>query len=185
MLIGLPIIKIKKIVSKKKIHVVPKSNIIRIPSTILTQPEESIEMKTFHTEPRIIQVQPINIIDVNDTNSQSVTSNNENSIPINDSINNSKHGNNLDMMLPLNSPVLCFNTSKSNKNIINFTGMLLISVMFIILGYFTVASRSGWISLREGNIYSFVPICCIPLIFPTMYFMYNPKHLINVLNDLL
>ena len=171
----------KKIVSKKKIHVV--HNIIPLPPIPPTQPEELIEMETFHNNSRIIQVQPINVIDVNETENQSVTSIDENSIQINDSINNSKDGHNSQNII--NPPVMCFNTSKSNKNIINFTGMLLISVMFIILGYFTVASRSGWISLREGNIYSFVPICCIPLIFPTIYFMYNPKHLINVLNDLL
>ena len=88
------------------------------------------------------------------------------------------------MMIPPSSPVMLFNTSKSNKNLINFPGMLLIIVMFIILGYFPVASRMGWISLREGNTYMYPVLCCIPVILPTMYFTCKPKHLINVVNDL-
>ena len=186
MIIGLPIIIIKKIVSKKKICVVPKSNIIPIPPITPTQPEELIEMETFPSKSRIIQVQPINVIDVNETDNQSATSNGENGIQINDSINNSQHGDN-NPMLPLNSlnpPVMCFNTSKSNKNLINFAGVLLIILIFIILGYFPLASRLGWITLRQVNIYTFIPLCSIPVLLPTMYFMYKPQHLINVLNDL-
>ena len=128
---------------------------------------------------RIIHIQPINVID-NDVNDIENLSIDEKSISINESINNPDQ---------LNDPTPCppitmFNTSKSNKNLINFTGMILISVMFIIIGYFPLASRLGWISQRNGNTYLFVPICCIPVILPTIYFMSNPKHLIRVLTDL-
>ena len=81
-------------------------------------------------------------------------------------------------------PIMLYNTSKRNKNLINFTGMLLIGIMFIIIGYFPLPSRLGWISQSDGNTYFFVPICCIPVILPTIYFMSNPKHLIRVLTDL-
>ena len=118
-------------------------------------------MKTFHAKSRIIQVQAINIIDVNEIESQSNTRN-----------------------LPQSPPNILYNNSKRNKNLINFTGMILISVMFIIIGYFPLASRLGWISQRNGNTYLFVPICCIPVILPTIYFMSNPKHLIKVLRDM-
>ena len=111
-----------------------------------------------------------------------MTSIDENSIQINDSINNSKDGHNSQNII--NPPVMCFNTSKSNKNLINFAGVLLIILIFIILGYFPLASRLGWITLRQVNIYTFIPLCSIPVLLPTMYFMYKPQHLINVLNDL-
>ena len=174
----------KKIVSKKKIRVVPKSNIIPIPPITPTQPEELIEMETFHNNSRIIQVQPINVIDVNETENQSVTSIDENSIQINDSINNSKDGHNSQNIINPPDPVMCFNTSKSNKNLINFTGMLLISVTIIILVYFPAVSRLGWITLNELNLYIYICHCFFPVILPTLYFMYKPKHLIKVLKDL-
>ena len=164
--IGLPIIGIKKFVLKKQIRIVPKSNIIK---TSEKQSEEFIEMKTFHAKSRIIQVQAINIIDVNEIESQSSTRN-----LVNDP----------NIKLPQSPPNILYNNSKRNKNLINFTGMILISVMFIIIGYFPLASRLGWISQRNGNTYLFVPICCIPVILPTIYFMSNPKHLIKVLRDM-
>ena len=180
MLIGLPIITIKEYISRKQIYTVPKSNICPVPNNTSSQHQhESIEMETFHSKSRIIHIQPINVIDndVNDTENLSID---EKSISINESINNHDQ---------LNDPTPCppitmFNTSKSNKNLINFTGVLLIGVMLIIISYFPFASRMGWISQREGNIYIVVPLCCIPVVLPTIYFMYKPKHLVKVLKDL-
>ena len=173
MLIGLPMIGIKKFISKKQLSIVPKSNIITLPNkTSQKQYEESIQMETFHAKSRIIQVQSINVIDVDDMESQSATSKNK------------KKANDPTITSQQSPPIMLYNTSKRNKNLINFTGMLLIGVMFIIIGYFPLASRLEWISQRDGNTYIFVPICCIPVILPTIYFMFNPKHLIRVLTDL-
>ena len=180
MLIGFPIIRMKKYILKKQIETVARSNIIigKIINPPPT-PEESIQMETFHSKARIIHIEPINVIYEDDIENKS--NDRKSCVSVNDFINNSEQVTNPIQKTPMN---LMFNTSKYNKNLINSTGIILIAVMLIIIVYFPFASAMGWIGQRERNVYIWVLYCCIPVLLPTIYFMHQPKHLIKVLNDL-
>ena len=75
------------------------------------------------------------------------------------------------------------NNSKSNKNIVNLSGLFIIGVIFYIALGLNISTRFGWITVSNGMIYFFVNFCCVPVLLPTLYFMRNPKHLVSVLQD--
>ena len=150
-LIGSLLIIIKKLISRRIIQKIPKSNILPHPTN---NREQSFQMKTFHSTPRIIQVQPIN----------------KNDILISEG--------NVNL-----GPAVLFNTHKYNKNIINLSGLSIIGMIFSIGFGLGFSRRFGWIMYPQAILYTFVHFCCVPVLLPTIYFMRNPKHLISVLQD--
>ena len=80
--------------------------------------------------------------------------------------------------------VMLFNTSKHNKNLISFTGVLILSFIFITQTILPLGSRLGWITQKNASLYLYIHLCCTPIIFPTIYFIRKPKYLISVLKDL-
>ena len=77
----------------------------------------------------------------------------------------------------VNNPMLFFNNTKHNKNIINLYGLFIIGVIFCILDI-ARSDTFGLIIMDDGFL-----CCCSPVILPIIYFWRNPKHLISVLQD--
>ena len=76
-----------------------------------------------------------------------------------------------------------YNTTKHNKNLISLTGILILFVLIFSVFSLVIASRFGWISIRNLGIYMYFCLCFVPIILPTSYFTRNPQHLIVVLKD--
>ena len=148
---------ITKIISRKIIQRIPKSNILPQPTN---DQEQSFQMVTLHSTPRIIQIKPINEYEYYTGGWW-------------------KEAKTTTMLC---SPTL-FNTTKHNKNIFNLYGVFVISFsIFIALGL-GISSRFGWVTISQAVIYSFFHVCLFPVLLPTIYFLRNPKHLISVLQD--
>ena len=162
-LIGSLLIIIKKLISRRIIQRIPKSNIV--PQSTNGR-EQSLQMETFHSTPRNIQVQPRNK---------------------NDPLYPGKHGNILirsvsEANVNLGLAVL-FNNHKYNKNIINLSGLFIIGMIFGIGFGLCFSSRFGWIMHHQAILFTFVHFCCVPVLLPTIYFMKKPNHLIFVLRE--
>ena len=153
---GSLVIIIKKIISRQSIQRIPKSNILPQPTN---DQEQSFQMATLHSTPRIIQVQPINEYDSGDW---------------------WKEANATTLLC---SPAVFPNNTKHNKNIFSLYGIFVISLSISITLGLGISSRFGWVTVSNAAIYFFFHFCLFPVLLPTVYFMKNPKHLISVLQD--
>ena len=81
------------------------------------------------------------------------------------------------LLLLVNNPILFFNNTKHNKNIINLYGLFIIGVIFCILD---IARSDTFGLIIMDDVFL---CCCLPVVLPIIYFMRNPKHLISVLRD--
>ena len=81
------------------------------------------------------------------------------------------------LLLLVNNPILFFNNTKHNKNIINLYGLFIIGVIFCILD---IARSDTFGLIIMDDVFL---CCCVPVVLPIIYFMRNPKHLISVLQD--
>ena len=131
---------------------IPKSNIL--PQSTNDR-EQSFQLETFHSTPRMIQVQPIKRNGTGDLSEANV---------------------NL-------GPAVLFNNHKYNKNIINLSGLFIIGMIYSIGLSLGISRRFGWIMYPQAILYTFVHFCCVPVLLPTIYFIRNPNHLISVLRD--
>ena len=77
-----------------------------------------------------------------------------------------------------------FNVTKHNKNLINFSGISILVVFFIVYSGIILLSRFGWITATQIQFYAYVHHCCMPVILPTVYFIRKPNHLLVVMKDL-
>ena len=152
---GSLLIFIKKYISRQIIQRIPKSNILPQPTN---DQEQSSQMATLHSTPRIIQVEHINEYDSGDW---------------------WKEANATTLLC---SPVL-FNNTKHNKNIFGLYGVFVISLSISITLGIGISSRFGWVTVSQAAIYIFFYFCLFAVLLPTIYFMRNPKHLISVLQD--
>ena len=130
-LIGVPIIGVKKWVHQKLLHKIPRSNIVNPVTTISKELNRTCKTSE--------------------------------------------------------SPV--FNTSKYNKNLINFIGVLVLASYFSVLAFSIVSTRlfcdESIYCLRNHELYSFVMwVCFPPLVFPIIYFLFWPKCFINAIRCL-
>ena len=78
---------------------------------------------------------------------------------------------------------LPFNNRKHNKNLISLTGILILLVFFTVVIFCVIATRLGWISILNVQMFLFFSECFVPIILPTMYFTYKPQNLILVLKE--
>ena len=75
-----------------------------------------------------------------------------------------------------------FNNRKNNKNLISFTGVLvLFGITAAAIIPTSISAQYGLISAEFIVMYFYILSCCLPVGLPTMYFMFEPKHLICVL----
>ena len=169
-MIGSLLIIIKKLISKQIIQRIPKSNILTKPTR---NQEQTFQMTTFHSTPRIIQINK-------NATSELFLLCRKNSLPLCPG----KHGNILISQKNATlGPSVLFNHSKYNKNIINLSGLFIIGMIYCIGLAFGFSSRFDFVVFPQGILYVFVHCCCVPVLLPTVYFMRNPKHLISVLRD--
>jgi hypothetical protein len=152
---GWLVIIIKKIISRQIIRRIPKSNILPQPTN---DQEQSFQMATLHSTPRIIQVEPINEYDTGDW---------------------WKEANATTLLC---SPAF-FNNTKHNKNILSLYGVFIINLSILITLVLGISSRFGLVTVSQAATYFFFHFCLFPVLLPTIYFMRNPKHLISVLQD--
>ena len=92
-----------------------------------------------------------------------------------------------ELNLPCHNPLqmVQFNNRKNNKNLISFTGVLVlfgITVAAIIPT--SVSAQYGIISAEFIVMYLYILSCCLPIGLPTMYFMFQPKHFFRALKQL-
>ena len=158
MFVSLPIIWLKKIISKKKDKRIPRSNII-IPMSSENTGNQPLGTKSHHITSGIIAVQPIHTI--GEFLKDKKVFPEETTPAIKPSFNNRKH----------------------NKNLISLTGILILLVFFTVVIFFVIATRLGWISILNVQLFFFFFKCFISIIFPIMYFTYKPQNLILVLKD--
>ena len=79
-------------------------------------------------------------------------------------------------------PMVQFNNKKNNKNLISFTGALvLFGIISAAIIPTIVSAQYGLISAEFIVLYLYILSCCLPVGLPTMYFMFEPKHFIRVL----
>ena len=90
---------------------------------------------------------------------------------------------NLPCHIPL--PMVQFNNRKNNKNLISFTGVLvLFGITIAAIIPTSVSAQYGIISAEFIVMYFYILSCCLPIGLPTMYFMFQPKHFFCVLKHL-
>ena len=85
------------------------------------------------------------------------------------------------------SPSPALNTSKYNKNLINFVGILVLALFSFVLGFSIIGSRMGWVDLRYGgkyDLYMFLNLCFLPIVLPIIYFLFRPKYFTNAIKCL-
>ena len=76
------------------------------------------------------------------------------------------------------------NTTKYNENLISFAGSSFLATYIIAMTSITIGSRYGFLSLVQTNLCLYIGACCLPVIYPTIYFTRNPNHFIIVMRDL-
>ena len=90
--------------------------------------------------------------------------------------------NELNLPCHISLPMVQFNNRKYNKNLISFTGVLVLFGIIVALFIPTIVSAQyGSISAEFIVMYFYILSCCLPVGLPTMYFMFEPKHFICVL----
>ena len=158
MFVTLPLIWLKKFISKKKDKRIPRSNIIT-PMSIENTADQPFGTKSHHSTSGIITIQPIQTLGefLKEKETQP-----EDTKP---------------------ALKLSFNNRKHNKNLISLTGILILLVFFTVIIFFVIATRLGWISILNVQLFFFFCKCYISIIFPIMYFTYKPQNLILVLKD--
>ena len=85
-------------------------------------------------------------------------------------------------VMPLLQPLL--NTSAKNNSLLSFSGVLILTIDFVLIICFALGSRRGWITLDQSEICMYVHFLCTPVVLPIIYFMRNQNHLVVVLKDL-
>ena len=80
--------------------------------------------------------------------------------------------------------VHAFNNTKYNENLISYAGSSFLITYIIVMTGITIGSRYGFLSLVQTNLYLYLGCCCLPVIYPTIYFTRNPNHFIYVMRDL-
>ena len=187
---------VKKFLSKRNTQVIPQLNLIPAisytiqeisPREVENEQSQSFEMETFHTNSRIINVQPIQQSQISNENENYENRNengNENAISVQLS-NNPSHGTSMPTIEQNNPPRLQVNNCKYNKNLISFTGVF----MFVTILYLFIIPLVGiryfsWMSADATAFYQYVCFCLVSIGLPTIYFVYHPRHLINVLKEL-
>ena len=83
-------------------------------------------------------------------------------------------------------PLVQFNTNRNNKNIISYTGVFVLAVIFVITVIIPTSGQIqyGLISEEYSVTNLYIISCCLPVGLGTIYFMREPKHFINVLEHL-
>ena len=76
------------------------------------------------------------------------------------------------------------NTTKYNENLISFAGSSFLGTYLIAMTAILIGSRYGFLSLVTTNLCLYIGVCCLPVIYPTIYFTRNPNHFIIVMRDL-
>ena len=164
MVIGVPTICFKKYGFYKKPQKIPKPNII-ISKT------QKIPTQAISTQGNA----DLSAVDIDSTNQAKPEGTSISNMDIFEFVGKS----------PPNIAKMPFNTSKSNKNLINYSGITIFSAIFIGMAYVALTSRSDWSSqtVETYGVHVFIFLCCSPIILSTMYFFCKPKHLISVLKD--
>ena len=157
MFLSLPVIWLKRFVSKKMVKKIPRSNII--PMSIENTSNQILGTKSSHSTSPISAIEPIQTIAEFFKDSRILP---EGTTPA------------------LN---LSFNNRKHNKNLISLTGILILFALIFTFFSLVIASRLGWISILNITIYMYFSLCFVPIILPTMYFTQKPQHFIVVLKD--
>ena len=155
--VSLPLMWLKKFLSKKIEKRIPRSNIV--PMSIQSTSNQTFGTKSSHSTSPITAIEPKQTIEEFFKDSRIL---NEGTTP------------------PLN---LSFNNRKHNKNLISLTGILILFVLIFTAFSLALASRLGWTSILNITIYMYFSMCFVPIILPTMYFTQKPQHLIVVLKD--
>ena len=158
MFVTLPLIWLKKFISKKKDKRIPRSNII-IPMSIENTADQSFGTKSHHSTSGINTIQPIQTIGEFVKDKEIF---HEDTKP---------------------ASKLSFNNRKHNKNLISLTGILILLVLFIVIIFLAIGTRLGWISIINVQIIFFFCKCFASIILPIVYFTYKPQNLILVLKD--
>ena len=156
--VSLPLIWLKKFISNKIDKRIPKSNII-LPMSIGNTVHQTYGTKSYHSTSGIIAIQQIQ---TSDEYFKDSTISPEGTIP---------------------ALKFSFNNRKHNRNLISLSGVLILLVLFFVIFFFLIASRLGWISILNVQMFLFFSECFVPIILPTMYFTYKPQNLIVVLKE--
>ena len=156
--VSLPLIWLKKFISNKIDKRIPRSNII-LPMSIENTVHQTFRTKSYHSTSGIIAIQQIQ---TSDEYFKDSTISPEGTIP---------------------ALKFSFNNRKHNRNLISLSGVLILLVLFLVIFFFLIASRLGWISILNVQMFLFFSECFVPIILPTMYFTYKPQNLILVLKE--
>ena len=155
--VSLPLIWLKRFLSKKIDKRIPRSNII--PMSIESTSNQTFRTKSSHSTSPITATQPIHTIGEFLKDRRIFP---EETTP---------------------ALKLSFNNRKHNKNLISLTGILILFALIFSFFSLVIATRLGWISILNITIYMYFGLCFVPIILPTMYFTQKPQHLIVVLKD--
>ena len=187
---------VKKFLSKINTQVIPQLNLIPAisntiqeisPREIENEQSQSIEMETFRTNSRIINVQPIQQSQISNGNEHETKNyGNANENTISDQLSNNPSLGTSTSTIEQNNPhQLQINNCKYNKNLINFTSVLMFVIILILFIILLVGTRYfSWMSADTTAFYMYVCFCFVSMGFPTLYFVYHPRHFINVLKEL-
>ena len=156
--VSLPLIWLKKFLSKRIDKRIPRSNIIT-PMSIENSSDQTFGTKSSHSPSRIIAMQPVQTIEEYFRDIRILPEG------------------------PMPALKFSFNNRKHNKNLISLSGVLTLLVLFLVTFFLVIASRLGWINVLNVQMFLFFCQCFVPIILPTMYFTYKPQNLILVMKE--
>ena len=152
----------KKYIYKRIISRIPKSRIKPTPDRII--PEQAIEMKSIHGTPNVNDVESKRSLTIEEFLQEIVSDQPK--------------------IQPLPKVPSSYNVIKKNKNLISFSGISISVAFLLLMAVIPLGSRYGWISLIHSRYYWYINFYCLPVIFPTIYFVRKPNHLVVVMKDL-
>ena len=136
----------------------------QIPNTLHESPEPLEHLQKNIS--RMINVAPINVVSYSISDPQTIQVSNEASGCLN---------NQVPMQPPTN--LLCLNTNRYNRNMIGYTGSMILSITISILAFFVAWNLHVTHDMNSFVISWYILNFCFSIGLPALYFILNPGHL--------
>ena len=143
----------------------------QIPNTLHESPEPLEHLQ--ENISRMINVAPINVVSYSISDPQTIQVSNEASGCLN---------NQVPMQPPTN--LLCLNTNRYNRNMIGYTGSMILSITISILAFFVAWNLHVTHDMNSFVISWYILNFCFSIGLPALYFILNPRHLKIAVQDL-
>ena len=175
----------KKVTSRRPVHPIPHPNTLQLSQVPHNLNEghqsndhlqETLELQPIPSISRIINVAPINVenneVPTNESDQKIEVPYDPTNFPSNP------------VPIPPSTQVLCLNNNKYNRNLISFTGSIILTVTIITAVFFITWNIHVTGDMKRVIFSWYMANFWLSVGLPTLYFVLNPSHLIIAVQDL-